>query len=335
MGRVALPRSGGWSPTATRVASQPPAADAHASLSCLTPCRGFYKQRWRGQPRDSVLRLRTPGSARAAPGSPPRPLQHLLQGDAPAITLPTNPLRSLGTNAGYGWRGRSARALTHRHPKRRGNREGDHNRPEDYRAGRDGGALKVAKVRIVIRCVESCRASCDSSAAGRHEPVPAMSPTRAISSSPLADSMIQSPASARRSGSSIRDSRPASRSAVPASNLRAACRRSRSRSAAMPLDALLDAFGAAFRAILVLLRQGALREEHFELTRLVQPVHFRHVFYPQVGSDSRFSRGSGPGALRHAPSKPSKTRPRLSGITNRPAYRRRNGQSARRRWRTR
>ena len=85
---------------------------------------------------------------------------------------------------------------------------------------------------IFIRGAESWRASCDWSAARRHDP--AMSPTRAISSSPLAHSMIQSPVSARRSGSSIRASRPASRSAVPASNLRAACRRSRFRSAAMP-----------------------------------------------------------------------------------------------------
>ena len=63
---------------------------------------------------------------------------------------------------------------------------------------------------------------------------PAISPTRAISSSPLAHSMIQSPVSARTLRSSIRASRPASRWAVPASNLRAASRRSRSRSAAMP-----------------------------------------------------------------------------------------------------
>ena len=72
MGWAALRRSGGWLPTATCVASQPSAAvDVLASLSCLTPCRGFYKQRWRGRPGDSALRLRTPGSTRAAAGSPP------------------------------------------------------------------------------------------------------------------------------------------------------------------------------------------------------------------------------------------------------------------------
>ena len=45
--------------------------------------------------------------------------------------------------------------------------------PKMYRPGRDGGALKVCEgPGVVIRCVESCRASCDSSAAGRQEPVP-------------------------------------------------------------------------------------------------------------------------------------------------------------------
>ena len=48
-----------------------------------------------------------------------------------------------------------------------------------------------------IRCGESCRGSYDSQVARRHAPRSAMSPTRAISSSPLAHSMIQSPVSPR------------------------------------------------------------------------------------------------------------------------------------------
>ena len=48
-----------------------------------------------------------------------------------------------------------------------------------------------------IRRGESCRGSCDSQVARRHEPRSAMSPTRTIKSSRLAHSMIQSPVSPR------------------------------------------------------------------------------------------------------------------------------------------
>ena len=56
----------------------------------------------------------------------------------------------------------------------------------------------------------------------RHESRPERSATRAIRSSPVAQSMIRSPTSASRSGSSIRASRAASRSDASTPNFRAA-----------------------------------------------------------------------------------------------------------------
>ena len=108
-------------------------------------------------------------------------------------------------------------------------------------------------------------------------------PKRAIRSSPVVQSMIQSPTSARRRVSPIGASRPANRSAVSAPNLRAACRRSRARSAARPCsiprcDALRPSFGAVF----VLPRPNPHREVFLEVARLVQSIHLRHVSYLQV-----------------------------------------------------
>ena len=114
MGRVGLPRSGGWLPTATRVASQPPAAvDAHASLSCLTACRGFYKQRRRGQPGDAVVRR-----GKTAPVGP-------------------EPVAAAACARRYG----SPCAAARRSPRCCGPCCG--NRREDCRADGDGGALRV------------------------------------------------------------------------------------------------------------------------------------------------------------------------------------------------
>ena len=107
--------------------------------------------------------------------------------------------------------------------------------------------------------------------------------------------MIQSPACASWSASPTPASKPASRPAVPAPNLRRRLPAQQLPLGGKPLfdallDALLDASRHALGTVPVLVGPTTRREELLELAGLVQSVHFRHVVNPQIEAQA---------ALRH------------------------------------